>query len=198
MIEIREYEQLAKDTGAFKDIELDMLKETLQAWKAKPGEPFTLLDLRDGRILAGFAVLARAPDTDFTYDVRAICIERAYIGTGVGKRLIEMVEEEAMRVSNSAIVRFETSRRKEDAIGRGVFTDAGYLSIGHIADFYEAGDDYFIYAKHLHRAIKAQEPGAAETGPAAASAGGAGAGAASAGDAAEAKPRADAARRGGE
>ncbi len=161
MIEIREYEQLAKDTGAFKDIELDMLKETLQAWKVKPGDPFTLLDLRDGRILAGFAILARAPDTDFTFDVRAICIERAYIGTGVGRRLIEMVEEEAMSDTSSAIVRFETSRRKEDAIGRGVFTESGYLAIGHIADFYEAGDDYFIYAKHLHRSPKKAEPKAA-------------------------------------
>jgi GNAT superfamily N-acetyltransferase len=157
MIETREYEQLARDTGAFKDIELEMLKETLQAWKTRPGDPFTLLDLRDGRILAGFAILARAPDTDFTFDVRAICIERAYIGTGVGKRLIEMVEEEAMRGTTSAIVRFETSRRKEDAIGRGVFTDSSYLAIGHIADFYEAGDDYYIYAKHLHRSEKQQE-----------------------------------------
>jgi GNAT superfamily N-acetyltransferase len=157
MVEIHEYEQLAKDTGAFKDIELEMLKETLQAWKSRPGDPFTLLDLRDGRILAGFAILARAPDTDFTFDVRAICIERAYIGTGVGKRLIEMVEEEAMRDTSSAIVRFETSRRKEDAIGRGVYTESGYLAIGHIADFYEAGDDYFIYAKHLHRSEKPKD-----------------------------------------
>jgi ribosomal protein S18 acetylase RimI-like enzyme len=124
----------------------------LQTWKDKPGEPYTILELRDGRLLAGFAVLSRAVNTDFTFDVPSICIERAYIGKGVGIRLVEMLEEEVLRIEGSAIMRFEISRRKEDAVGRGLFTEAGYALIGHIENFYETGDDYFIYARHLRRA----------------------------------------------
>ncbi len=154
MIDLREYEDLARETGAFKDIELEILKEAFQAWKEHPGDPYTLLELRDGRTLAGFAVLARAQGTDFTFDVRAMCIDRAYIGKGVAARLVEMLEEESLKIEGSAILRFETSTRKEAAVGQAVFSNAGYALIGHIADFYEQGDDYYMYAKHLRPARK--------------------------------------------
>jgi ribosomal protein S18 acetylase RimI-like enzyme len=151
MIDSREYEQLARETGAFKDIELEILKETLQSWKSKPGDPYTILELRDGRTLAGFAVLSRAANTEFTFDVTNICVERVYKGKGVGRSLVTMLEEEALRKVDSALVRFELSRLKEDAVGRGLFSELGYTLIGHIEDFYEEGNDYFIYAKHLSR-----------------------------------------------
>jgi GNAT superfamily N-acetyltransferase len=151
MIDVREYESLARETGAYKDIEIDILKETLLDWQDHPGQPYTLLDLRDGKILAGFAIFAKAPNTDFTYDIRDICIERAYIGKGVSLRLMEMLEEEARRLESSAILRLETSRRKEDAMGRGSLAAAGFATIGHIADFYATGDDYYIFAKHVIR-----------------------------------------------
>jgi GNAT superfamily N-acetyltransferase len=149
MIDIREYEQLARETGAYKDIELEILKETLLLWKDRPGDPYTLLELRDGKILAGFVVASRTPNTEFTFDVRDFCIDQAYIGKGVSARLVEMLEEEVGRIARSAIVRVETSRRKEDALGRGTLAEAGYALIGHIPDFYEPGDDYFIFAKHV-------------------------------------------------
>lgn len=168
MIDVREYESLARDAGAYKDIELDILKETLLAWQSRPGQPYTLLDLRDGKTLAGFAIMAKAPNTDFTFDIRDLIIERAYIGKGVTLRLIEMLEEEAKRLAGSAILRFETSRTKEDCLGRGCFAEAGFSTIGHIADFYEAGDDYFMFAKHLRPAAPEKAaPGAGEAGEAA-------------------------------
>lgn len=165
MIDIREYGQMARETGAYKDIELDILEEALRTWQARPGDPYTILELRDGKTLAGFAVLSKAVGTDFTFDVRDFCIERAYIGKGVSLRLIEMLEDEVLRMELSAIVRFETSRRKEDAAGRGTFLQAGYTLIGHIADFYDAGDDYFIYAKHIRRE-KVEVSAATESPPA--------------------------------
>ncbi|HOX33224.1 MAG TPA: GNAT family N-acetyltransferase [Spirochaetales bacterium] len=160
MIDAREYEQLARETGVFKDIELDILKESLLVWQKRPGDPYTLLDLRDGRTLAGFALMARAQNTEYSYDIRALCIERAYIGKGVSQRLLEMLEEELLGRESSALIRCELSRRKEDALGRGLFIQAGYSLLGHIADFYEAGDDYFMYAKHIDsRARKAAGAG---------------------------------------
>ena len=163
MIDINEYEKLARDTGAYRDIELDILKETLVSWSSSPGAPFTILELRDGKLLAGFAVLCRAANTDFTFDVRSLCVERSYRGTAVGPRLLKIVEEETLRIEESAIVRYEISRRKEEALGPGLFGQCGYALIGHIQDFYESGDDYYIYARHLRRA---QPDAGPETGPA--------------------------------
>jgi len=158
MIDIREYEQLARDSGAYKDIELDILAETLDICQSHPGDPYILLELRDGKILAGFAILSKAPGTEFTFEVRDFCIERSYIGKGVSRRLIEMLEEEVARIADSAIIRFETSRLKEDAAGRGVFAEGGYALIGHIKNFYDEGNDYFIYAKHARRRAAGTAP----------------------------------------
>jgi ribosomal protein S18 acetylase RimI-like enzyme len=152
MIDLREYEGLALETGAFKDIELVILKEAFAAWRLKPGDPYTILEIRDGRVLAGFAVACRQASTDFSFDLRALCVDPAYVGTGVASSLLGMLEEELRNKEASAILRVETSTRKEAAVGTGVLTERGYALMGHIPDFYEAGDDYYMYAKHLREA----------------------------------------------
>ncbi|MGA2547392.1 MAG: GNAT family N-acetyltransferase [Rectinemataceae bacterium] len=157
MIDTAEYEGLAREMGAFKDIELDILKETFSAWQARPGDPYTILELRDGKILAGFAVICRKASTDYSFDLRAICVDPSYIGKGVTAKILGMLEEELLRTEASAILRIEISTIKETAIGKGVLSDRGYSLIGHIPDFYEPGDDYFMYAKHIHRAAAGEE-----------------------------------------
>lgn len=147
--DIKDYMQLAAETGAYKDIELDILKETLVAWTERPGNPCSVVELRDGKVLAGFAVFARTPGTDYTWDVRAMCVDSIYRGKGVGQRLSDLIEEEILASHPQGIIRFELSRRKEAAVGEGFLLDRGYTLIGHIEAFYDVGDDYFIFAKHV-------------------------------------------------
>jgi GNAT superfamily N-acetyltransferase len=151
MIDTSEYEGLARETGALKDIELEILKEALAAWKKNPGNPYTVLELRDGRVLAGFAVMCKESTTEFTFDVSALCVDPSYLGKGVTASLLGMLEEELLRRESSAILRIETSSRKEEAMGKGILSERGFALIGHIPDFYEAGEDYFMFAKHLRR-----------------------------------------------
>jgi GNAT superfamily N-acetyltransferase len=157
MIDIGEYEGLARETGSFKDIELDILKEVFSSWQARPGDPYTILEIRDGKILAGFAVICRKASTDYSFDVRAICVDPSYIGKGVTASILGMLEEELLRTEASAILRIEISTFKETAIGKGVLPERGYSLIGHIPDFYESGDDYFMYAKHVSREAPGEE-----------------------------------------
>jgi hypothetical protein len=156
MIDSREYERLALEMGAFKDIELEILKEAYSSWREKPGEPFTLLEVRDGKVLAGYAIACREASSDYTFDVRALCVEPSYVGKGVTANIIGMLEAELLRMEASAILRIETSTKKEAAVGKGVITEKGYSLIGHIPDFYEPGDDYYMYAKHLRRVAAAE------------------------------------------
>jgi GNAT superfamily N-acetyltransferase len=160
MIDLREYEGLARETGAYEDIELDILKEAFSAWEKNPGKPYTILELRDGKVLAGFAVVRRGETTDYTFDAQAFCIDPSYLGKGVAERLLSMLEAETLLLAPSAILRFETSSKKALAFGAGTLPDAGYSLIGHIPDFYTPGNDYFMYAKHLHlRKSKPDEGG---------------------------------------
>jgi GNAT superfamily N-acetyltransferase len=92
----------------------------------------------------------REISTDYTFDAQAFCIDPSYLGKGVANRLLEMLEEETLRLAPSAILRFEISTEKEAAFGAGTLSAKGYSLIGHIPDFYSPGNDYFMYAKHLH------------------------------------------------
>ncbi len=151
MIEPREFVNLARETGAFKDIELEILRESLAAWQKRPGDPYRLLELRDGKVLAGFALMCREPNTEYSFDVRALCVGPDYIGTGAAGGVVALLEDEVLRLGDSGILRVETSSRKEKAIDAGLLAELGFTLIGHIPDFYEPGDDYYMYAKHLRR-----------------------------------------------
>jgi GNAT superfamily N-acetyltransferase len=149
MTDLREYEDLARETDAYEDIELDILKEAMETSRRKPGDPYTLLEIRDGKILAGFALLCREAGSGHSFEVRSICVDPAYIGKGVAKALLDKLEEKALGGGDSAILRVEISSTKEKAIGEGVLSSGGYALIGHIPNFYSHDNDYFMYAKHL-------------------------------------------------
>ncbi len=151
MTDINEYARLAQEGGAFKDIELEILKESLLTSIERPGLPYRSVELRDGKLLAGFGLLFRTPGADFTFDVAALCVDASYLDKGIGRKLIDLIEEEALRAEPSAIVRFEISTRKRSAAGPGLLEECGYSLIGHIADFYGKEDDYYMYARHLFR-----------------------------------------------
>lgn len=151
MTDTSAYERLAFETSAFRDIELEIIKDAIQSWSEAPGKPFFETEIRDGRVLAGFCIVSKAGNTDYTYDVSAFCVDPGYRDKGVGKTLLELVESDTLAREPSAILRFETSTRKLASMGAELLPSAGYTLIGHIADFYETGDDYYIYARHLFR-----------------------------------------------
>jgi GNAT superfamily N-acetyltransferase len=160
MIDPREYVAIARETGVYEDIELDMLQDTLAAWERSPGDPYGLVELRDGKVLAGFILVCRDESSNHSFDARAFCVDPSYAGKGIAGRLLETLEERTLERESSAILRFEASARKEAAFGEGALARAGYALIGHIPDFYGRGNDYFMYAKHLRlRAAGVEEEG---------------------------------------
>ena len=152
MINVREYELLTLETGSYRDIELDILRETLNVWKDKPGLPYELIELRDGQVLAGFCLYYRSPNTEYTFDIHTFVVGRDYRNKAVGPRLIELLEEHISAVVPYAVIRIETSKIKETAIGNGFFESVGFQTIGHIPGFYEIDNDYYIYVRAVSAA----------------------------------------------
>ncbi len=150
MTDIGDCLRLAGDTGAFLDIELEMLAESLRAWAESPGGSYALVELREGETLEGFALMRR--EAEFTFDVTAFCLASSRSAHEDGARLLDEVEREALSRDASAIVRFEMSKRREKAVAGRFLAESGYALIGHIPDFYGPGDDYFMYAKHVSAA----------------------------------------------
>ncbi|MGB4571705.1 MAG: hypothetical protein WBH97_02670 [Rectinemataceae bacterium] len=150
-IDLSEYEHAAIGCGAYKGVELDLLKETLESWKTDPGDPYILLDLRDGKTLAAFAIICKASGRDSTFEIRYACVDRDFHATAGGVRILEMIEEEAIRRQPQALLQLEISQRKLNCLGSITLEDFGYALIGHIKDFYGEGNDYFMYTKFVYR-----------------------------------------------
>lgn len=150
-IDLREYEHAAAGSNVYRGVELELLMETLNAWKERPGDPYILLDLRDGRTLAAFALICRASNRNNTYEIRYLCVDRDYRATIGGARIFEMIDEEVLRRDPYALLQYETSRKKLSGLGQATPEAAGYRMIGHIPDFYAEGNDYYLYARMTYR-----------------------------------------------
>ncbi len=144
---INEYMQISRESGAYRDIELDILEETLRIWKENPGVNFEIIELRDGSILAGFCLYNKIPHTDFSFDIISFIVGRDYKNKPVGIRLLELLEENLVQNRHYSIIRVETSCIKEQALGDNFFLDSGFQMLGHIPSFYDRDNDYFIYIK---------------------------------------------------
>lgn len=149
IVDISEYEYLVLGLQILKDIELDILHETLLAWKQNPGNPYMLTEIRDGKQLAGFCIYYQSPNTEYSYDVHTFCIGVNYKHTSVAEALLKQLEQEILSKHSYAVIRIETSQNKENAIGEEFFIKAGFQQIGHIPSYYELGNDYFIYSKSI-------------------------------------------------
>ena len=150
-VDMQEFERVASQTGAFKGVEIDLLHETLLSWQTSPGDPYTVLELRDGKSLVAFAVISRISGRESTYDIRYIVVDRDYKSTEGGKRLLQLLDEELLAKGAYAVIRLETSGRKLQMLRPDAFTEAGYKMIGHIAGYYGADDDYYYFIKTAYR-----------------------------------------------
>jgi ribosomal protein S18 acetylase RimI-like enzyme len=150
-IDFREFERTASNTGVFKGVEVDILHETLVSWSSSPGDPYTVLELKDGKTLVAFAIVSKTSGRESTYDIRYIVLDRDYRSTEGGKRILEMIDEDLLAKSSYAVIRLETSGKKLGNLGVACYEDSGYKIIGHIAGYYGEEDDYYYLMKTVYR-----------------------------------------------
>ncbi len=149
MVNIVEYELLSMETAVFEDIELDLLRETLKVWKDKPAKPYELVEVREGRTLAGFCLFYKSPDTEYTFDIHSFVIGSRYRNSAFGGSLLSLVMDKVSSLVSCGVLRIETSRNKENSVADGFFPSHGFQLIGHIPDFYKSDNDYYIYMKQI-------------------------------------------------
>lgn len=148
---MHEFERAARTTGAFKGVEIDVLHETLLSWKDSPGDPYTVIELRDGKTLAAFVIISKITGRDSTFDIRYLVVDRDYRTTQGGERLLSLIDEEILARNEYGVIRFEASGGKIASIGEGALEASGYRVIGHILGYYGAEDDYYYLIKTVYR-----------------------------------------------
>lgn len=144
---VKECFEIAKRLEVFKEEELKILSEVLEA--CSKSKDYMLLYEKAGDKIAGFIILGRTPLTEFCWDIYWLAVDKEFQEKGIGKRLIKRAEDYILSNTKRAIIRIETSSLKQYAHARGLYKRAGFNEAGRIANFYSLGDDLIIFSKEI-------------------------------------------------
>jgi GNAT superfamily N-acetyltransferase len=101
----------------------------------------------DGEIL-GFACYGQRPLTQGTFDLYWIGVDGNQRGRGIGKSLLNDVEEQ-VRARGGRLLIAETEGKTSFNPTRRVYLSAGYILEARIRDFYKPDEDLVIFTKRL-------------------------------------------------
>ncbi|HPN72701.1 MAG TPA: GNAT family N-acetyltransferase [Candidatus Omnitrophota bacterium] len=141
--------EAAERTGVFRPKEVDVLEELIDEMSSNKETTYRTLSISEGEDLAAFAIFGRTPLTDFSWDVYWLVVSPEYQGKGLGGRLMDEAERLMTADFPEAVIRVETSTRKEYAGARKFYAGKGYREVGTIEDFYSKRDGIVIYAKKI-------------------------------------------------
>jgi GNAT superfamily N-acetyltransferase len=142
---------IARDVGAFSAEDVDTVAELVDIYLHEPQgkEEYdwgAACDEHDQ--VLGFACYGPTPLTERTFDFYWLAVSKAAQGQGVGRALMEWVEQQA-RARGGRLLVLETSGTDEYAAARRLYERLGWKGRLCVPDFYHPGDDLFMFHKHL-------------------------------------------------
>lgn len=148
---IKHYLELAEKTGAFHPGELDVLREVLEDTFAPDDglSSYILLEEREEDRLRGFIIFGRTPLTQFGWDIYWLVVDKDVHRRGIGRRLVNLMQQYVRDLHQTVVIRIETSGKKEYDHVRKFYLKAGFAEVGRIPDFYAPGDDLVIFSMRM-------------------------------------------------
>ena len=141
---------LTAATGFFKSHEVETLDDVLADYHADAREQYGHLAFTwedDGQPV-GFVYYAPTEMTDRTWELWWIVVDTSRQGRGLGRQMLEFVEEDIQR-RNGRILLIETSSTPHYDPTRRFYLKNNYTLAAQIADFYADADDMVIFSKRL-------------------------------------------------
>ena len=141
--------RIVDSTGLFRPPEVDVAVELVEARLAKgiaSGYEFTFAE-KAGSVL-GYACFGHNSMTVASYDLYWICVDKTLHGRGVGKQLLEAVEQRVRELGGQRLY-IETSTRPDYVATRGFYLRCGYTLEAELADYYAPGDGKAIFVKAI-------------------------------------------------
>lgn len=141
--------RILKDTGAFRDDEVECALELLNIVLDQPQQKDYLVAVaEDNGQVVGYILYGPVPVTIGNFDIYWIATDPTVQGKGYGKQLMEWAENDA-RSQGARMVCLETSSQADYERTRRFYDRAGYCMESCIRDFYKPGDDRLTYVKRF-------------------------------------------------
>ncbi len=140
---------IVTSTGFFHDYEVAVAVELVEERLEKGTDSgYLFLFAEQAGRTAGYCCYGEIPCTAGSFDLYWIAVHESGRGIGIGGRLLGEAERRIAGLGGRAIW-VETSGREKYLPTREFYLRCGYREAAVLKDFYAAGDDKVIYAKHL-------------------------------------------------
>jgi ribosomal protein S18 acetylase RimI-like enzyme len=140
-------ERLVRATARFRESEvataLELLDEALAG-----DDDYRFIGAYDGDALIGYACWGPTPGTEGTHDLYWIVVDPARQGSGIGRTLLQHVEQ-LLAADGGRLLVAETSGRADYALTRAFYEKYGFTRAATIPGYYAPGDDLVVYTKDL-------------------------------------------------
>lgn len=142
--------RLIEQRGTFNDKEIQVAMELVEEALNHPekGDYHVFCALDHSDRLVGYVCFGPVPMTDGCYDLYWIAVDEEFSRKGVGGRLLQRMEEFAIR-KNARRIYVETSSTASYNAARTFYARHGYGIVSVLEDFYRKGDDKIILMKEL-------------------------------------------------
>ena len=145
-------EDMVVSSGMFNDVEiataLELVEEALEEGE-ESGYIFAILETGNANKVRGYACYGPVPLTQGVYDLYWIVVDPASQGTGLGRALIQYVEQDVLsRVGRMILV--ETSSQEKYGATVRFYERCGYHLEARVRGFYRIGDDKLVFQKELY------------------------------------------------
>jgi GNAT superfamily N-acetyltransferase len=147
--EFDEIMAMTKRAAVFDETEVGTVTELLEGYEEGPEESgYYFLSCRENGKVIGYACWGPRQLSGNGYDLYWICADPAVHSKGVGRALMNAVEEE-IRKRNGVWLVIETSDTDHYAPARRLYERCGYTLAMLLKDFYHDGDGLCTYTKRL-------------------------------------------------
>ncbi len=143
---------IVRGVGNFNQAEMDCALELVDIYLNKPRQnDYRVVVAEDAAgCVCGYACWGPTPMTQGTYDLYWIATHPGAQGRGVGRELMNYVEDR-VREENGRLLIIETSAKESYGKTVGFYRRSEYEEASRIRDFYDVGDDKLVFVRRFSR-----------------------------------------------
>lgn len=140
---------IVESTGFFYEHEVKIAVELIEQ-RLREGEKsgYEFLFAEADGDTAAYSCFGLNPSSKKSYDLYWIVTHASFRGKGIGKKLLEETCREVKKLGGAALYA-ETSGRMQYAPTRHFYESNGFVLEATLKDFYDEGDDKFIYVRRF-------------------------------------------------
>ena len=141
---------LVRQRGTFNEKEIEVAIEVIEDTLSFPEkkEYFTFCAFDSADNLAGFICFGPIPMTDGCYDLYWIAVDEKFSRHGIGKKLLNSMENFAVK-EKARHIYIDTSSTLPYAAARNFYENHNFCVVSVLQDFYRPGDDKIVYLKKI-------------------------------------------------